>query len=199
MIIRVLTIVSVMAISLFGACKNEPKTTAHAGANPFDTTHFETQALTDADRERLLKAQGKVARPIDLEYLAQQINAAKDKLHIYCFWNLKTPQSVETVKSLNKLSAKYDSTQVNITFVTMPGFNSVDEVNLFIREQQLTDATLIAEKADVSFFAKKIRKDMVGITTLPVILLVNKTNETLLFFNKPMDEKELTAMIAPLL
>jgi hypothetical protein len=50
----------------------------------------------------------------------------------------------------------------------------------------------------VSFFSKKIRKDFTGVTALPVILMVNKAEETMMFYNKPMDEKELMAMIQPL-
>jgi hypothetical protein len=199
MTINFLKCLSAIALISVVACKNDNKPAHHASANPFDTTHFETQALSDNDRSQLAQASGKVVQPISTDALASQINAATGKLNIFCFWNLKNPMSVETVKALNSLSAKHDSTQLKITFVTMPGFNTVDETNLFIRENQLTDATLILEKADVSFFAKKIRKDMTGIVALPVVLLVNKADDTLLFFNKPMDEKELSAMIAPLL
>ena len=69
-------------------------------------------------------------------------------------------------------------------YVNMAAVDKIEDVNLFIRENQLTDETLMLEDADVSFFSKKIRKDMVGITTMPVVLMVNKAEETLLFFNK---------------
>ena len=173
-------------------CGKSPN--SHA-ASPFDTTHFETQALNDADRALLASANGKKARPISVDSLAKQINAATGILTVYCFWNLKNDASINTVKALNDLSAKFDSTKLKIVYVNMPGYQKVEDVNLFIREHQLTDETLILEKADVSFFAKKIRKDFTGITNLPVVLMVNKAEETMLFFNKGMDEKELLALV----
>ena len=81
----------------------------------------------------------------------------------------------------------------------MPGQQKMEDLNLFIREQQLTEETLILEKADVSFFSKKIRKDFTGVTALPVILMVNKAEQTMLFYTKPMEEKELMAMVQPLI
>ena len=167
-------------------------------ASPFDTTKFETQALTDSDRVLLATANGKTVKPINIDALAEQINEATSKLFVFCFWNLKNEASVSTVKALNTLSAKFDTTKLKIVYVNMPGYEKVDDVNLFIRENQLTDETLILEKADVSFFSKKIRKDMTGITSLPVVIMANKAEEILLFYNKNMDAKELLALVHPL-
>lgn len=167
-------------------------------ASPFDTTKFETQALTDSDRMMLANANGKTVKPIEIDALAEQINAATSKLYVYCFWNLKNDASVATVKALSTLSTKFDTTKLKIVYVNMPGYEKVEDVNLFIRENQLTEETLILEKADVSFFAKKIRKDMSGITALPVVLMANKAEDILLFYNKGMDAKELLALVHPL-
>lgn len=184
---------------LTNSCDRIRKMTGSHSASPFDTTKFETQALSDADRALLAAANGKTVKPISVDALAQEINAATEKLYIYCFWNLKNDASTATVKALNELSTKFDSTKLKIVYVNMPGYQKVEDVNLFIRENQLTDETLILEKADVSFFSKKIRKDLVGITNMPVILMVNKAEETLMFFNKGMDEKELMALVNPLI
>ena len=184
---------------LTNSCDRIRKMTGSHSASPFDTTKFETQALSDADRALLAAANGKTVKPISVDALAQEINAATEKLYIYCFWNLKNDASTATVKALNELSTKFDSTKLKIVYVNMPGYQKVEDVNLFIRENQLTDETLILEKADVSFFSKKIRKDLVGITNMPVVLMVNKAEETLMFFNKGMDEKELMALVNPLI
>ena len=181
------------------SCDNSGSKTSTHIASPFDTTKFETQALTDADRALLANANGKTVKPIAVDALAEQINEATARLYVYCFWNLQNQASIATVKALNVLSTKFDSTKLKIVYVNMPGYEKVEDVNLFIRENQLTDETLILEKADVSFFSKKIRKDMVGITNLPVVLMVNKAEETMLFYNKSMDEKELLALAHPLI
>ena len=191
--------VVLIILFLTNACDRTGNTSGYHTASPFDTTKFETQALTDSDRVLLASANGKTVKPISIDALARQINDATEKLYIYCFWNLKNDASITTVKALNELSTKFDTTKLKIVYVNMPGYEKVEDVNLFIRENQLTEETLILEKADVSFFSKKIRKDMVGITSLPVVLMVNKAEETLLFFNKGMDEKELLALVHPLM
>lgn len=183
---------------LTNACDGNSSASKNHTASPFDTTKFETQALTDSDRVLLANANGKTVKPIGIDALAEQINAATSKLYVYCFWNLKNEASVATVKALNTLSTKFDTTKLKIVYVNMPGYEKVEDVNLFIRENQLTEETLILEKADVSFFSKKIRKDMVGITALPVVLMANKAEEILLFYNKSMDAKELLALVHPL-
>ncbi|MBL7815376.1 MAG: hypothetical protein JNL70_10205 [Saprospiraceae bacterium] len=193
-----LIVAAVTVLVLTNSCDRIRKVTGNHSASPFDTTKFETQALSDNDRALLANANGKTVKPVSVDALAQNINTATEKLHVFCFWNLKNEASTATVKALNELSAKFDSTKLKIVYVNMPGYQKVEDVNLFIRENQLTDETLILEKADVSFFAKKIRKDFVGITHMPVILMVNKAEETMMFFNKGMDEKELLAVVNPL-
>ena len=182
------------------ACKNKPNASADlVKVSPFDTTYFETQILSADDRAKLAAASGKTVKPIDIDALANRINTSTGKLHVYCFWNLQNAGSLSTLKALNVLSEKYDSSQLKVVFVNMPDSQKVEDVNLFIRENQLTEETLILEKADVSFFSKKIRKDFTGVTVLPVVLMVNKAEQTLMFYNKTMDEKELMAMVQPLI
>jgi hypothetical protein len=196
---NLVTLIVVAIFVLTNSCDRIRNLTGNHAASPFDTTKFETQALSDDDRALLASANGKSAKIVSIDSLAQSINAATEKLYIYCFWNLKNEASTATVQALNILSTKFDSTKLKIVYVNMPGNQKVEDVNLFIRENQLTDETLILEKADVSFFSKKIRKDMVGITHLPVILMANKAEETLMLFNKGMDEKELLALVNPLI
>ena len=181
------------------SCDNSGSKTSTHIASPFDTTKFETQALTDADRALLANANGKTVKPIAVDALAEQINEATARLYVYCFWNLQNQASIATVKALNVLSTKFDSTKLKIVYVNMPRYEKVEDVNLFIRENQLSDETLILEKADVSFFAKKIRKDFTPVVGLPVLILANKADETLQFYNRPFDEKELSAIVQPLL
>jgi hypothetical protein len=162
-------------------------------------SYFETQALTPEDRVKLANATGKTVRPIEIDALAAQINNATGKLHLFCFWNLESPNSISTLKAVHSLSTKCDSTKLRIVFVNMPGRQTMEAINLFIRENQLTDETLILEKADVSFFSKRIKKEFLGVTGLPVVILANKTDQTMQFYNRLMDEKELQAIVQPLL
>ena len=194
-----LSMLGILAVPLFTACDSKPNPSVNHAASPFDTTHFETQALTVEDRAKLAAASGKTVQPIEIDALAAKINTATGKLHLFCFWNLTSANSLATIKAVNALSTKFDSTKLQVVFVNMPGRETMEAVNLFIRENQLSDETLILEKADVSFFAKKIRKDFTPVIGLPVIILANKADETLQFYNRPMDEKELSAIIQPLL
>jgi hypothetical protein len=181
------------------SCNSKPNPSVNHGVNPSDTTHFETQALTPEDRVKLANATGKTVHPIEIDVLATQINNATGKLHLYCFWNLESTNSVSTLKAVHSLSTKFDSTKLAITFVNMPGRQTMEAINLFIRENQLTEETLILEKADVSFFSKRINKEFTGVTGLPVVILANKAHKTMQFYNRLMDEKELSAIVQPLL
>lgn len=206
MIIKVLNfsfrilLVSIAVYCIFSCKEQKPHTSASdmAKVNPFDTSHFETQALSAEDRLKLANATGKTLKPISVDALTDKINTSTNRLHLYCFWTLENVNSIQTLKAAHSLSTKFDTTQLKIVFVNMPTRQNIDDVNLFIRENQLTEETLVLEKADVSFFSKKIRKDFGGVTALPVILMVNKAEETLLFYNKSMDEKELSALVQPL-
>lgn len=189
----------VLAMFILQSCKQNTTPSVNHAASPFDTTHFETQALSADDRVKLSTATGKTVKPIEINALADKIKGSTGKLHVYCFWGLNNEGSISTLKAIKKVSEKFDSTQLKVVYVNMPLRETVDAVNLFIRENQLIDETFILEKADVSFFSKKIRKDFIYINTLPVVLLVNKATETLLFYDRKMDEKELTTLIQPLL
>jgi hypothetical protein len=193
-----LGIVMLLLFGLTGCKQNSTPSVKQASVNPFDTTHFETQSLTTEDRAKLASATGKKAMPVSIDALSDKILQSTDKLHIYCFWNLHNAGSTETLKALKKVSDNHDSLKLKVIFVNMPLNNTADDVNLFIREQQLTDDTYILEKADISFFSKKIKRDVEPVTALPVLIMVNKSDDLLQFYNKPMDENELTALVNPL-
>jgi hypothetical protein len=189
----------IILIFLLNSCKqNNPPSVNQVSVNPFDTTQFETQALTAEDRAKLASATGKKAVNITDNVLAEKILQSTGKLHIYCFWNMQNAASVETVKALKKVSDGHDSTKLKVVFINMPPNNTADEVNLFIREQQLTDDNFIFEKGDIGFFNNKIKKDIEPITTLPVLIMTNKSDDLLQFYNKAMDENELMALVNPL-
>jgi hypothetical protein len=186
-------------LGILFSCNAKPSPAISNAVSPFDTTHFETQALTPEDRAKLANAKGKTVQPIAIDALAAKINNATGKLHLFCFWNLESANSVSTLKAVNSLSTKFDTTKLQIIFVNMPGRQTMEAINLFIRENQLSDETLILEKADVSFFSKRIKKEFTSVTGLPVLILANKAEETLQFYNRAMDEKELLAILQPLM
>jgi hypothetical protein len=177
-------------------CKNNPDA-QHAAVNPFDTMPFNTQALSDKDKAELMNANGKTARAVNTDTIVSQVKNASDHLHIWCFWSLNNAASMATAKALNAAAEPFDSTQLTVHYVNMPGLEKMTDVQLFIRENQLTGETLILEKGDVSFFSRKIKPDF-RVTTLPILLLANKNNNTLLCLEKPFDQNELRALITPL-
>lgn len=188
-------------IIFLSACKDKQSSAelSAASVNPFDTTKLETQALTDEDRLKLAAASGKTVAIVTPDKLAQRILQSTDKLYVYCFWNMQNEASISTVKALQQVSSNYDSTQLKIVFINMMDVQKVDSVNLFIRENQISDEALFLEKADFSYFSNQIKKRLVDINALPVVLMVNKAEETFQFYNKPMDVAEWMALMQPLL
>lgn len=188
-------------IIFLSACKGKQSSSelSAASVNPFDTTKLESQALTDEDRMKLAAASGKTVAVVTSDKLAQRILQSTDKLYVYCFWNMQNEASVSTVKALQQVSNSYDSTQLKVVFINMMDVQKVEAVNLFIRENQISDETLFLEKADFSYFSNQIKKSLVDITALPVVLMVNKAEQTFQFYNKPMDVAEWMALMQPLL
>ncbi len=188
-------------IIFLSACKGKQSSTelSAASVNPFDTAQLETQALTDADRLKLAAASGKTVAVVAPDKLAQRILQSTDKLYVYCFWNMQNEVSVSTVKALQQVSNSYDSTQLKVVFINMMDIQKVEAVNLFIRENQISDEVLFLENANFSYFPHQIKKSLKDINALPVVLMVNKAEETFQFYNKPMDVAEWMALMQPLL
>ena len=188
-------------IMFLSACKDKQSSTelSAASVNPFDTAQLESQALTDEDRLKLAAASGKTVALVTPDKLAQRILQSTDKLYVYCFWNMQNDASISTVKALQQVSNSYDSTQLKIIFINMMDAQKVEAVNLFIRENQISDETLFLEKTDFSYFSNQIKKSLVDISALPVVLMVNKAEQTFQFYNKPMDVAEWMALMQPLL
>ena len=189
------------AIIFLSACKDKQSSTelSAASVNPFDTAQLESQALTNEDRLKLASASGKTVAVVMPDKLAQRILQSTDKLYVYCFWNMQNDASVSTVKALQQVSSSYDSTQLKVVFINMMDVEKVEAVNLFIRENQISDEVLFLEKANFSYFSNQIKKSLVDITALPVVLMVNKAEQTFQFYNKPMDVAEWMALMQPLL
>jgi hypothetical protein len=184
------------ALALTG-CQKKQNTPAHA-ANPFDTTRFNTQALSAEDKTILATAIGKTAQPVTTQQVMERFENAKDRLHIFCFWNLLNANSMKTAQALSEMVADLDTNRVKTIYINMPGLQKMEDINLFIREHQLTGETLILEKGDVSFLKKYVKSDA-PVTSLPILLLVNKSNEVLFQYQQTFDAKELKAVVEPLI
>ena len=182
------------------SCKNsQSSSNTVQSVNPFDTTQMESQVLTEADRLKLASASGKSNTVISEDALANRILQSTDKLYVYCFWNMENELSLSTMKALQHVSNNFDTTELKIVFINFKEIKSKEEVTLLIRENQISDETLLLENSDWSFFKNKLKKELEDVKDLPIILMVNKSEEIFQLYNKPMDEKELTALLQPYL
>jgi hypothetical protein len=181
------------------SCNNKANNSEHQAANPFDTTQTAIQALNEEDRTKLLQAQGKKATITDNETLSNKIANSNGSLHIYCFWRMDDAESVKTVKAVNNLATQFDSTNLKVSLIHVSTAASIDNLNLFIRENQLTEENFILDKIDKSMMATKVKKDFLTAKELPIILVVNKAEGLIIFYNKSFDEQELKAVIQPFL
>ena len=190
----------VLLALVFTACDKKNKTeNAHLSVNPFDTTQLESQTLSAEDRTKLASASGKSVALINQDALAKRILESTDKLHVYCFWETQNESSVATMKAIQEVSNSYDSTQLKVVFIHLSSGQNPAAVNLFIRENQISDETVLLENADLSFFNQKIKKELPKMTELPVVFMVNKAEETFQWYNKSLETKEFLALLQPLL
>jgi hypothetical protein len=182
---------------LISSCNNKSNNSQHQAANPFDTSQTTAQTLSEDDRAKLSQAQGKKAISLNNEILADKIANSKGRLTIYCFWNMENVESVKTVKAVNNLAAQFDSTSLKITLVHVSPNASLDNLNLFIRENQLTEETFVLDKIDKNLMAAKVKKDFLTTDQLPIIVIINKDEGLTVFYNKGFDEQELKAVVQP--
>lgn len=194
------TILLFLGLLIFvSSCNNKGNNAEHQMANPFDTTQTTAQTLSDDDRAKLSQAQGKKAIALNNEALADKIANATGRLNVFCFWNMDNAESVKAVKSVNELSAHTDSTHLKITLVHVSPNAVIDKLNLFIRENQITEETFILDKIDKTLMSIKVKKDFLTADQLPIIVVVNKEEGVMFFYNKNFDEQELKAVIQPFL
>jgi hypothetical protein len=185
--------------SLVSSCNNKANNAEHQAANPFDTTQTTAQTLTDDDRAKLSQAQGKKATTVNNDVLAEKIANATGRLHVFCFWNLDNSESMKAVKAVNDLATQTDTTHLKITLIHVSPDSLMDKLNLFIRENQITEETFMLEKIDKNVMAAKVKKDFLTAEQLPIIVVVNKEEGVFYFYNKGFDEQELKAVVQPFL
>ena len=182
----------------FLSCKNKDRQSEHQAANPFDTTQTAAQNLTEDDRTKLRQAQGKKAIITSNALLADKIAASSRRLFIYYFWQMGDQTQINAAKAVNDLAAQYDSSRLKVVFVLVSPNASLDSLNLMIRENQLTEDTYILDRLDKAIFANKVKKDFATAEQLPLLLVINKAEGLIFFYNKALDDLELKAVIQPL-
>jgi hypothetical protein len=192
-------LILIFVCTFFCFCKNEPKTNvAKASVNPFDTTAMSAQSLTEEDRAKLAMAIGKTVKNIKIEELIDKFSNAKNKLHLFCLWNINESASVATLKSINSLAETFDSTRLMISAVHISDKPNTEGLNLFVREHQLTIDAFALDNTTVDAFMKKINKELSDDAKLPIIFMIDKSNDTYMMYNRSLDEKELLAILQPL-
>ncbi|MFM2269581.1 MAG: hypothetical protein RL757_3022 [Bacteroidota bacterium] len=179
---------------VFAACGNDKmsRTEADQAANPFSTAQSHSESLSELDKAKLAAAIGKTSILVSENELLQKINTAADRLHIFCFWSLKNRQNAE---SLAAVAQNWDSTQIKICYINI-GDANLNEVHLAIREASLADDNYRLESADLHFLTR-VKKEIAP--NLPLILLVNKSESLLTYYQQSFDAKEMNTVIAPLI
>jgi hypothetical protein len=198
---RVISILSLAIFFIFQACSPTKSDKTPASVNPFDTTAVTEQVLSEADKQQLGNSIGRKPIAIDLETLAQLVASADDRRYIYCFFNLKTPQSISTVKALKSISNKTDSSKIKFVLVHFSDPNRPEDLNVFIQEAQIIDDMLSLNAAQENdFFAllsNKIPTKLPKPLDLPLVICADAQNNTHLFYTKLGEEKEISAVLQP--
>ena len=197
---KILVYSLVLLTLIITACdKTNKNDNTHLSVNPFDTTKLESQTLSAEDRAKLAAASGKSVALISQDDLAKRILQSTDKLHVYCFWAAQNEASLATMKAIQEVSNGYDSTLLKVVFIHLSTVQNSESVNLFIRENQISDETVLLENGDLSFFNQKLKKELPNMAELPVIFMVNKAEETFQWYNKSLGQSEFMALLQPLL
>jgi hypothetical protein len=187
------SIFTVSLVLLFAACKDEKMSRAEAdqAANPFNPNQAATQPLSELDKAKLAAAIGKTTVLVDGNDLLQKINNATDKLHVFCFWNLKSRLNAA---ALAATAQNLDSTKIKINYINI-GDPNLDSVHLAIREYSMADDNYRLPSPDLTFL-QRVKKEISP--NLPLILFVNRSEHLLTFYQQTFDAAEINAVISPL-
>lgn len=180
----------------FLSCKTETER-MHEKALPHSIEARENTAptrLSEDDKKLLAAAKGRTVSSLNYSQLANRLEFASEKLHIFNFWRLKCDACDENNRHLEQLQTIVGATRVKIIHVNMDEKYAQDEVNAYIREVGMVGDIYQLEKNQGVVNKLGIEWD----TELPAMYLVNNTEEVKLYYQQSFTFEELEAVVQPL-
>jgi thiol-disulfide isomerase/thioredoxin len=198
--ILTLLLFSINFILLFDACsdntdQSQKKVDPMESALPHGTT-LPSSSLSLDDQEKLARAKGIVATPLNVREFVNLIDKGSNNLNVYCVWRLNCPSCDQLLRSLTALKQEIEPDDLAIHHVNANFPEELSKVTAHIRELGLIDnnyiLTGLEDYENDAPYSKMLKSD------LPLLFLVNNEEGIKLIYQKAFTLEELYALLSPL-
>ncbi|MEM8908427.1 MAG: hypothetical protein AAGD05_11320 [Bacteroidota bacterium] len=167
--------------------KQESEENKDPGASKQEMTT--TGYLSQLDQQKLARAKGKTTQVIDLAALRQQIDQAKDRLHLFSFWNLHHTAAQDLNSNLMKVQRELGEERLKINYISLDAPSDQLALNHYLRTEGFTDDAYLLVDSLPYRWPSLIESSWNG--DLPALLLVNESDGTFLFYQQKLSFEEL--------
>ncbi len=171
----------------------------HAGALPHTVDSRENISPTQMskeDRDLIASAKGRSVKSLTYSDLANRLEFAGGKLHIFNFWRVDCIPCRENNAHLEKIQTELGEDKVRLIHINMDESNRRKDVNIFIRQEGLIGDIYQLEKASpgAQIGASGVDWD----TELPALYLVDNAKEIKFYYQQTFEYEELKAVVGSL-
>jgi len=185
-------------ISVF-SCENALEK-EHAGALPHIIDKRENvrpSQLSKEDRDLIASAKGRSVSVLTYSDLANRLEFAGGKLHIFNFWRVDCIPCRENNVHLEKIQAELGEDKIRLIHINMDEIARRKDVNIFIRQEGLIGDIYQLEKGDE--MSQIGASGLDWNTELPALYLVDNTKEIKFYYQQTFEYEELKAVVGSLI
>ena len=182
------------------ACNNTPNPSKPIDPNESAIPHGTTltsPSLNEEDKQKLAKASGIIATPMNVKDLVNLIDNGSFGFNIYCLWKLDCPECNKLLLHLTRLKEDLDQDIMAIHHINVNVLDDQDRVNSHIRALGLINNNYILE--GLEDYASDQPYSKLFHSELPILVLVNNEDGTKLIYKQAFSFEELYALIQPLI
>ena len=172
----------------------------HAGALPHTVDNRENVSpvqLSKEDRDLIASAKGRTVKSLTYSDLANRLEFAGGKLHIFNFWRVDCIPCRENNVHLEKIQAELGDDKIRLIHINMDESSRRKDVNVFIRQEGLI--------GDIYQLEKSNEMGQIGAsgldwnTELPALYLVDNAKEIKFYYQQKFEYEELEAVVGSLI
>ena len=181
-------------LSCMGSVENE-----HAGALPHTIDKRENvrpTQLSKEDRDLIASAKGRTVKSLTYSDLANRLEFAGGKLHIFNFWRVDCIPCRENNVHLERIQAELGEDKIRLIHINMDEASREKDVNIFIRQEGLIGDIYQLEKGENAGQIGASGLDWN--TELPALYLVDNAKEIKFYYQQKFDYEELKAVVGSL-
>lgn len=161
---------------------------------PFEMTIGDHSNIEPSDHQKIVDAKGREITNIDIENLEEQIQKAENKIHIFHFWSLSHPTSLNMNMDLEQIKLQFDE-ELEVILVNIDSIHLQPAINTYLRTTGITTTSYQLQTEEN--WTHRINQPWNG--ELPYLLMVQQEHQTFLSYQQVLAYETLYAILQPLL